>query len=139
MPKRKRAESEDAPKPLHTYLILAVVVVAVIGGTYFSRDSITAFVTGGSQGTVSVSDTPSQTNQVIQQPVCKPGCGSGCWLSVEGQPGTTYIGSAGRIGVLDCNENCFSVAGTLNQMRCCRNADCPTDRPVCTSGGICSV
>jgi hypothetical protein len=39
--------------------------------------------------------------------------------------------------VLGCDDNCWSVTDVVNNLRCCRNSDCP--RGELCSNGVCAV
>jgi hypothetical protein len=135
MRKHADEEYEDTPRPLHTYLLLGFVVAVVIAGAYVNRDAITAFVvntfTPATANTIVVSEPATPA---LPEPDCADSCGHACWLVVSGSAEGTFASAQGKIGTVGCDGNCWSVADVVNDLRCCRNADCPSEKPVCNSG-----
>lgn len=128
-------EEQDAPRPISTYLLLGLIAAVVIGGAYLNRDSITAFVTNAmtsfSPQTVSVYEPASPA---LTEPECASSCGSPCWLVSSGAAEGNYENAGGKIGTFGCDGMCWSVSDVVNNMRCCRNSDCPKDKQLCKDG-----
>jgi len=125
---------EDAPRPFMTYLLLAFVVLAVVIGAYAGRDSITAFVVNvisPSPASINISEL---SEPALPEPTCAVACGRACWLVASGSAEGTFASAQGKIGVLGCESMCWSVADVADSFRCCRNSDCPREKPICNSG-----
>jgi len=135
MRKHADEEHEDAPRPFHTYLLIGLVVAVVIAGAYLNRDAITAFVvntfTPAAASTIVVSEPAAPAPP---EPDCAGSCGRACWLVASGSTEGDFTSAQGKIGTLGCDDNCWSVADVVNNLMCCRNSDCPREKPICNSG-----
>ena len=123
-------------KPVYTYAIMGVLILALV--IVVIGNSITGFV-AGSAGDSLMIETSEPADEPAPEPSCRQECGKPCWLVESGQDSGTFESAQGKIGISECNGKCYELKQSVGEKLCCSHRDCPSDAPVCSSEGKCTV
>ncbi|MBI2583851.1 MAG: hypothetical protein HYW25_04240 [Candidatus Aenigmarchaeota archaeon] len=115
----------------YVYAVIALLVIAFMATTLLDSQ-VTGLATGttGTDG----STTSGSIQHSDAEPFCESRCGTPCWLVESGKEPGTFESSKGIIGFMACDGFCYEIEQSIGQMLCCKNSDCPSYAPVCSSG-----